>query len=97
MFPARFFQRTVVTEGGALDIAAEIVVHGNTFWLRKVSIFPEDPDREIVSVGAGILKRLLKEFEDEAKRQGYTFLRISALRISGRNPDRKIDILRRLR
>ena len=92
-----FFQRSIATEGGAIDLAAERVPAGNTLWLRKLSLFPENPDMAFVSAGTGVLKHLLQELEDEARQQGYTFLRISALRISGRNPDRKIDILRRLK
>jgi hypothetical protein len=39
----------------------------------------------------------MKDLEDDARQHGYTFFRITALRISGRNPDRIIDIVRRLR
>ena len=53
MFSARFFRSIVVTEDGALDVAAEIAKDGETLWLRKLSIFPADPDREFIAVGVG--------------------------------------------
>jgi hypothetical protein len=54
----RFLQRTVDTDGGVLEIAAEIVTDGNTFWPRKLSIFPEDPDVDVSMPGLAFLSVL---------------------------------------
>jgi hypothetical protein len=84
------FERSFHTVGGVVEVLAEVAVDGHRLELRDIAIYPRGVDR--VAVAPTTLLGWTRELADEARREGFREIRLTATRLSGRRRGRRVDL-----
>jgi hypothetical protein len=88
------FERSFQAAGGVVEVLAEILIDGHRLELRDIAIYPRGVDR--VPVAPTTLLGWVREVADEARREGFREVRLTAMRLSGRRRGRRVDFIIRL-
>jgi hypothetical protein len=78
-----------------IDVLAEVAVEGARLELRDLAIYPRHAGRLDVPVDR--LVGWLRDLGNEARAAGFDELRITATRLSGTRPGRRVDLTIQLR
>ena len=88
------YERSFETPSGWIDVVAEIGVVGRRLELRDVAVYPRGPGR--LDVSPAELLGWARVALDEIEQAGFEEVRVTATRLSGANPGRRVDLVIRL-
>ena len=91
-----YLDHTFATEPEPLDVIAQVIASGDTLEFRDVAIFCGGGVAR-VSVGVGVLLRIVRELEVLVRDSGYNYLVITGDRHTGASPNRDVLLRRKLR
>jgi hypothetical protein len=85
------YERSFETPAGWIDVLAEIVVAGERLELRDIAVYPRSAER--LSVSSADLLRWARIALNEIHQAGFTEVRVTATRLSGASPGRRVDLV----
>jgi hypothetical protein len=85
------FERSFETPAGWVDVLAEVVVAGRRLELRDMAVYPRSAAR--LDVSLTLLMRWARGALDEVRQAGFTEVRVTATRLSGASPGRRVDLV----
>lgn len=92
----RSYQRYYDFPEGRIGVMADIYVEEDAIELRNLMIYPVGVGVESLPIGVGQLLQVRRRIDDDARQLGFQRLRITADRLTGANPGRKVNVWRQL-
>ena len=88
------YERAFETRAGVVELLAEVVIDGSTLELRDLAVYPTASQRLHVSP-AELLGAARQALQD-AREQGFEVVKITATRLTGARPGRRVTLEIRL-
>lgn len=85
------FERIFETRGGPVGLLGTAAATGRTFELRDIAVYPIGPPASL-EIGVAAVRAGLADLKEEIARMGYDEMVITAIRLSGANPGRRVQI-----
>jgi hypothetical protein len=89
------YETSIQTAVGSVGLLAEVHISGTTLTLKDAAIYPYDAAK--LRVGIRAMRSLFRQVADEAKADGFSYLRVTAKRYSGARRGRAVDVIINLR
>lgn len=89
------FERVFATQDGDVGLLGTVVVTGTTFELSDIAVYPISPPGSL-AIGIAAVRAGLAELKDEIAQMGYDQMVITAIRVSGANPGKQVQLRIRL-
>ena len=85
------FERVFATRDGPVGLLGTAAARGTTFELSDIAVYPiGSPGR--LEIGVAGVRAGLAGLKEEIARMGYDEVVITAIRVSGANPGRRVEI-----
>ena len=85
------FERVFETRAGPVGLLGTAAATGTTFELSDIAVYPIGPPGSR-QIGVAEVRAGLADLKDEIARMGYDEMVITAIRVSGANPGRRVQI-----
>ena len=85
------FERVFETQDGPVGLLGTAAATGTTFELSDIAVYPIGPPGSL-EIGVAGVRAGLADLKEEIARMGYDELVITAIRVSGANPGRRVQI-----
>jgi hypothetical protein len=89
------FDETFSTDIGPIGVLAEVVADGDHLQLLDLAVYPTETSNRL-RIGTNQVREIYRAIALSARSEGFRRLTITAERLSGANPGRKIRIERSL-